>query len=65
MDYCCERFEESAKDNEIQHCGIDDETEWAIPGFYHLYYCPFCGAFIKGIGWGKYDEKYPPKNKPA
>ena len=37
-----------------------DNTEWAVQGFYHLYYCPFCGTFIKGRGWGRYDEKFVP-----
>ena len=38
----------------IVYCGTEDETEWAIPGFYHLYYCPFCGTLVKGQGWGAY-----------
>jgi hypothetical protein len=36
------------------------ENSSDIDEFYHLYYCPFCGAFIKGHGSGNYDEKYPP-----
>ena len=58
--YCCERFAQCAKEASVQHCGTKDETEWAIPGFYHLYFCPFCGAFIKGRGWGKYDKTVSP-----
>ncbi len=57
MEYCCERFKESAEEQEIVHAGIDDETEWFIPELWHLYYCPFCGALIKGQGWGTYDQK--------
>ena len=57
--YCCERFAECVKEASIHHCGTKDETEWAVQGFYHLYYCPFCGTFIKGRGWGRNDEKYP------
>jgi hypothetical protein len=40
-----------------------DETDWVINNFAHIYYCPFCGAFIKGQGYGNYDEKYPPSDK--
>ena len=62
--FCCERFKESYELGEISysyenHSEID-ETEWYINGFYHLYYCPFCGAFIKGYGYGNYDGEYPP-----
>jgi hypothetical protein len=53
MEYCCERFRESVEEQEIVHADNDDETEWFIPELWHLYYCPFCGAFIKGRGWGK------------
>ena len=62
--FCCERFGEFYLTGEIhyayeKHSAID-ETEWVISGFAHLYFCPFCGAFIKGYGFGNYDEKYPP-----
>jgi len=64
MPLCCERFAESYGRGEIcysyEDSPEDDETEWYIDGFYHLYYCPFCGAFIKGHGFGNYDDKYPP-----
>lgn len=60
----CERFAESYERGEIfysyENSLEDDETEWYIDEFYHLYYCPFCGAFIKGHGFGNYDDKYPP-----
>jgi hypothetical protein len=39
------------------HCGKEDDTEWAVKDFYHIYYCPFCGDSIKGQGWGEYDKK--------
>ena len=58
--YCCERFRVGVKEGSIHYCGKRDETEWAVQDFYHLYYCPFCGAFVKGTGWGDYDKKYPP-----
>jgi hypothetical protein len=62
--FCCERFGECYASGEIRyayerHSNID-ETEWIIGSFGHLYYCPFCGAFIKGHGFGNYDQKYPP-----
>ena len=60
---CCERFAEWYHSGEIQyayenHTNID-ETEWIIDGMAHIYYCPFCGAFIKGHGFGNFDQKYP------
>jgi hypothetical protein len=35
-----------------------DETEWFMPEWLHIYYCPFCGTYIKGKGFGR-----PPKSK--
>lgn len=29
-----------------------DETEWFMPEWHHIYYCPFCGTCIKGHGFG-------------
>jgi hypothetical protein len=62
--FCCERFKESYERGEVSYSYEQkpdiDETEWHIAGFYHLYFCPFCGAFIKGHGFGDYDKKYPP-----
>jgi hypothetical protein len=61
---CCERFFEWYESGEIGYAYEEysdiDETEWYVNTFAHLYYCPFCGAFIKGHGFGTYDEKYPP-----
>jgi hypothetical protein len=64
---CCERFNEWYQSGEICYAyegnQAIDETEWYIDGIGHLYYCPFCGAFIKGYGFGNYDEKYSPNKK--
>ena len=65
--FCCERFGEFYDSGKIhyayeRHSNID-ETEWIIDGFAHLYFCPFCGAFIKGHGFGNYDKKYPPSKE--
>jgi hypothetical protein len=63
--YCCERFRESVEEEQIIERATDlpDETEWYIVGGSHIYYCPFCGSFIKGEGFGTYDEQYPPNRK--
>jgi hypothetical protein len=51
--YCCKRFADCINEGEIVHAGGNDETAWYVPNWHHLYYCPFCGAFIKGEGFGK------------
>ena len=60
---CCECFAEAVKEGEIkfsysQHTAIEqpeiDETAWYVEGMWHLYYCPFCGADVKGGGFGSY-----------
>jgi hypothetical protein len=52
---CCKRFYEAYLADEISHAyevhSEIDETEWFISGLWHLYYCPFCGTFIKGRGF--------------
>ncbi len=65
MAYCCEEFKFN-----VEECGVikkaddlPDETEWYLNEGGHIYYCPFCGAFIKGEGFGEYDKKYPPNIK--
>ncbi len=62
--FCCERFGDFYTSGEIRYAyekhRETDETEWFIAGLGHLYFCPFCGSFIKGHGFGNYDEKYPP-----
>lgn len=58
--FCCEQFKAAYSNNEIMHADDFDETEWYIPEWYHLFYCPFCGKYIKGQGFGEpsvpYDE---------
>ena len=65
INYCCEKLKESYEQGLIKYAYEDDvkisESDWLIDGFGYLYYCPFCGAFIKGRGFGDYDKKYPPK----
>ena len=55
---CCERFIDSYQKKEIVFAYADtqeiDETQWFVDGFTHLYYCPFCGEYIKGRGFGNY-----------
>ena len=63
LSYCCKRFGECVEERSIHYCGKDDETEWTVQGFYHLYYCPFWGASVKGTGWGDYRKKDPRKNR--
>ena len=62
--YCCERFKDAVEEEYFQyaydHSSKIDETQWIIAGVAHIYYCPFCGKFIKGRGFGNYDESYPP-----
>lgn len=62
MNYCCERFQENVEEYKVIQKADDmpDETEWFMNEGGHIYYCPFCGAFIKGEGFGDYDKKYPP-----
>lgn len=50
--YCCERFKESVNEGQFCHASNLDETEWFIPEWLHIYYCPFCGTKIKGRGTG-------------
>lgn len=52
--YCCDRFSESVKEKIFVRSSGDDETEWFMPEWLHIYYCPFCGACVKGEGWGEY-----------
>lgn len=55
--YCCLRFKESVKEKKIIHSKGKDETEWYMPKWYHIYFCPYCGTYIKGKGFGKKTEK--------
>lgn len=62
--FCCERLKNAYKEGLLRYTyeltNEIDETDWFVEGFYHLYYCPFCGAYIKGNGFGDYEKKYPP-----
>jgi hypothetical protein len=55
---CCELFKEWYETSEIVFAYAEtqeiDETQWFVDGFAHLYYCPFCGEYIKGRGFGNY-----------
>jgi hypothetical protein len=66
--FCCERLRKSYQEGSIiyiyEYTSKIDETEWVIKDLWHIYYCPFCGAFIKGYGSGEYDDEYPPNKKP-
>ncbi|MFA5354796.1 MAG: hypothetical protein WC291_11255 [Thermodesulfovibrionales bacterium] len=55
--YCCERFKESVEEGYIIKADDYDETEWYLKEWLHIYYCPFCGAYIKGAGFGEFDEQ--------
>ena len=57
MQYCCIRFEDSVTEGIICKSEDYDETEWYFPKGSHLYFCPFCGANIKGNGFGEFDIK--------
>ncbi len=54
--YCCARFEESVQEGKIVRAEDPDETEWYMPEWLHIYFCPFCGASVKGKGFGGYSE---------
>jgi hypothetical protein len=58
--YCCERFANAVSEREIISAAKNDETAWFINKLWHIYYCPFCGASVKGKGWGKYNNKQQP-----
>ena len=54
--YCCVRFEESVKERKFVRSPRGDETEWFMPEWLHIYYCPFCGTLVKGRGTGNFDK---------
>ncbi|MFH1876714.1 MAG: hypothetical protein ABH865_07465 [Candidatus Omnitrophota bacterium] len=60
IEYCCSRFKEAVQNDEIcfsySNTNKIDETAWAIDKLWHIYYCPFCGKFIKGEGFGDFDK---------
>ena len=55
--YCCDRFSDSVKEGKFKRALQDDETEWFMPEWLHIYFCPFCGSSVKGNGWGNFDGK--------
>ena len=55
--YCCTRFKESVEEHYILKSEGYDETEWYLKEWLHLYYCPFCGASVKGKGFGDFDTQ--------
>ena len=66
INFCCERlkvvYERVDPEHEILIFTTDfDETQWYINGLSHLYYCPFCGSYIAGKGFGKKIEPYSKK----
>lgn len=56
IDYCCLKFKESVEESKFIYAYTPnkdmDETEWFMPEWLHIYYCPFCGTYIKGKGFG-------------
>lgn len=55
--FCCDVFKDSVQGGIIVHSEGLDETEWFIPGGYHIYHCPYCGEFIAGEGYYKDKDK--------
>jgi len=51
--YCCVRFKDSVEEEKFLHSEEYDETEWYMPEWLHIYYCPFCGTYVGGKGFGK------------
>lgn len=51
--FYCDRFKDFAKEGLFEHSEGYDETEWFIPNGVHIYYCPFCGTYIAGEGFGE------------
>jgi len=49
------RFKEAVKDKCLIKAKGYDETEWHLANCPHIYFCPFCGANVKGKGFGEYD----------
>lgn len=62
INICCERFGECVDAKEIVHSNNIDETEWYVPEWHHLYFCPFCGANIKGEGFGNVSKQKPKRS---
>ena len=50
--FCCARFKDSVIEGKFEKAQDNDETEWFMPEWLHIYFCPFCGKDIKGHGFG-------------
>lgn len=57
-DICCVRFQDAVESKDIKFSYSNDneidETAWYVEGKWHLYFCPFCGNKIKGVGFGSF-----------
>ena len=63
--FCCDTFKDMYEIFDPEHEILVfthkfDETQWYIRGLAHLYFCPFCGSYIVGKGFG---EKVEPINR--
>jgi hypothetical protein len=63
VSYCCVRFKESVREGKFVHALGPDETEWFMPEWFHIYYCPFCGKLVKGRGTGTFDRRRPKQER--
>jgi hypothetical protein len=60
-DFCCDRFKESVQEAKFLRAEEQDETEWYMPEWLHIYFCPFCGTSVKCRGFGSYNEAAKPQ----
>ncbi len=51
LEFCCDRFKESVEEDKFKRAEDFDETEWYMREWLHIYFCPFCGASVKGRGF--------------
>jgi len=63
ISFCCARLKDAYKEIDPDHEILVftekfDETQWFINGLAHLYFCPFCGSYIAGHGFGKKVEPF-------
>jgi len=60
--FCCSRFNHAVKEGRFVFAYVIvrtiDETQWIDAGGYHIYYCPYCGTYIKGEGYGFRPKPY-------
>jgi hypothetical protein len=59
-EHCCTRFSEAVLKGEILYAYKEfddiDETAWFVESKWHIYFCPFCGTNVRGIGFGSYHK---------